>query len=320
MMRRLACASAVLLTLAGTAAAQPAPDLQSSVALFQQVRVVPNVVYERANGWEGKLDIYARRAPGSTPGQTPAPMPTVIFIHGGGWVQGAKEGSLLRALPYITMGYSVVNVEYRLANVSLAPAAIEDCRCALRWIVAHAKDYNIDPDRLVVAGESAGGHLALTTGMIPTSAGFDRTCQTPTEPRVAAIVDFFGITDVADLLDGPGKKPFPETWPYTVQWLGNQPNRADVAKAASPLTYVRAGVPPTIAIHGDADPLVPYAHSVRLRDALQKAGVAQELVTIPRGGHGTFAPDEWQRAFSAIEKFLAAHLPAAKTTASTGKQ
>src|SRR6266540_3193809 len=182
----------------------------------------------RTNGWEGKLDVYALR------GQTPAP--TVIFIHGGGWVQGTKESSVLSALPYIAMGYSVVNVEYRLANVSLAPAAIEDCRCALRWVVAHAKDYNIDPARLIIAGASAGGHLALTTGVLRTSDGFDRLCQAPDEPKVAAIVNFFGIADVADLLDGPNKKPFPESWPYTVQWLGNQPNRAELAKAASPLT------------------------------------------------------------------------------------
>ena len=198
-------------TAAQTVAAQTTSDMRSAVALFQQVRTVPNVVYERANGWEGKLDIYARRNPGATTAQPGPPTPTVIFIHGGGWVQGTKEGSMLRVLPYIAMGYSVVNVEYRLANVSLAPAAIEDCRCALRWVVAHAKEYNLDPNRLIVAGESAGGHLALTTGMIPASAGFDRSCFGMTEPRVAAIVDFFGITDIADLLDGPNKKPFPES-------------------------------------------------------------------------------------------------------------
>jgi acetyl esterase/lipase len=310
MLKRLSLSFLVCLTFVGPAAAQTAPDLQSAVALFQKVRTVPDVVYERANGWEGKLDVYAQRAP------APTPTPTVIFIHGGGWVQGTKEGSMLTVLPYIAMGYSVVNVEYRLANVSLAPAAIEDCRCALRWVVAHAKEYSFDTNALVLAGASAGGHLALTTGMLPTSAGFDRMCQTQDEPRVAAIVNFFGIADVADLLDGPNKKPFPETWPYTVQWLGNQPNRADVAKASSPLTYVRAGVPPTISIHGDADPLVPYAHSVRLQEALQKAGVAHELVTIPGGGHGNFAPDQWQRAYAAIEKFLAAHAPAKKAPSS----
>jgi acetyl esterase/lipase len=312
MLKRFSLSFIAFLAVVVPALAQPAPDVQSAVALFQQVRTVPNIVYERANGWEGKLDIYARRAP--------TPAPTVIFIHGGGWVQGTKEASVLTVLPYIAMGYSVVNVEYRLANVSLAPAAIEDCRCALRWVVAHAKEYNFVVDKLVIAGTSAGGHLALTTGMIPTSAGFDRICQTPAEPRVAAIVDFFGITDVADLLDGPNKKPFPENGPYTVQWLGNQPNRAEIAKAASPLTYVKSGVPPTISIHGDADSTVPYAHSVRLQDALQKAGVAHELVTIPGGGHGGFSPAEWQRAYTAIQAFLTRHVTGPKTPPSAGQK
>jgi len=315
MLKRFSLCAVVVLAIALPAAAQPSGDLQSAVSLFQKVRTVANVTYIHANGWEGKLDVYAQRTPPNSPAS-----PVVIFIHGGGWVQGTKEGSILQGvLPYVAMGYSVVNVEYRLANVSLAPAAIEDCRCALRWVVAHAKDYNFDVDRIVVAGASAGGHLALTTGMIPASAGFDRMCLVPGEPKVAAIVDFFGITDIADLLDGPNKKPFPESWPYTVQWLGNQPNRADIAKASSPLTYVRAGVPPTIAIHGDADPLVPYTHSVRLLDALQKAGVAHELVTVPGGGHGNFAPDQWQRSFAAIQKFLAANLPAPKPPSTAGR-
>lgn len=310
MMKRVPLSIAVFIALTVPALAQPAPDIQSAVALWRDVRVVPNLVYARANGWEGKLDVYARR------GQTPTP--TVILIHGGGWVLGTKEGEALSALPFIAMGYSVVNVEYRLANVSLAPAAIEDCRCALRWVVAHAKEYNFDVNRLIAAGASAGGHLALTTGMLPTSAGFDRTCLTREEPRVAAIVNFFGIADVADLLDGPNKPPFPESWPYTVQWLGNQPNREAVARAASPLTYVRSGVPPTITVHGDADPLVPYKHSVRLQESLQTAGVAHELITIPGGGHGNFPLPEWQRTYAAIQSFLAKHVNGAAAPPSAG--
>ena len=144
-------------------------------------------------------------------------------------------------------------------------------------------------------------------------------CQAPDEPQVAAIVNFFGIADVADLLDGPSKKPFPESWPYTVQWLGNQPNRADLAKAASPLTYVRAGMPPTISIHGDADPLVPYSTRSACRRRCRRPAFAHELVTIPGGGHGNFSPDQWQRAYAAIEKFLAAHVPATKPPSSAGR-
>src|SRR5206468_5849417 len=101
MLKRLLLSFLVCLTFVGPAVAQTAPDLQSAVALFQKVRTVPNIVYERANGWEGKLDVYAQRTP------APTPTPTVLFIHGGGWVQGTKEGSLLTVLPYIAMGYSV---------------------------------------------------------------------------------------------------------------------------------------------------------------------------------------------------------------------
>src|SRR3954471_3753807 len=168
LLKRVSLSLVVVLAFVAIPSAQQPSDLQASVALFQRVRTVPNLVYERANGWEGKLDVYAQRTAPNAP-----PTPVVIFIHGGGWVQGTKEGSAVRGvLPYIAMGYSVVNVEYRLANVSLAPAAIEDCRRALRWGGAPAQGYNPAASRIVVAGESAGGHLALTTGMIPASAGF----------------------------------------------------------------------------------------------------------------------------------------------------
>ena len=199
------------------------------------------------------------------------------------------------------MGWNAVNVEYRLARVSQAPAAVEDCLCALRWIIRNAKQYGFDTTKLVVSGGSAGGHLALTTGMIPASAGLDRQCPGTEELKVAAIVDWYGITDVADLLDGENMRA------YAVQWLGSMPNRVEIAKRLSPLTYVRAGIPPIISIQGDADPVVPYSHSVRLQAALQKAGVDHELVTIPGGKHGNFTRAENQRAYAAIKAFLAKH-------------
>ena len=90
---------------------------------------------------------------------------------------------MLRALPYLEMGFAVVNVTYRLARVSEAPAAVEDCRCALRWVIQNAKEYGLDVNRLVVTGYSAGGHLALTTGMLPASAGLDRQCPGPDNLR-----------------------------------------------------------------------------------------------------------------------------------------
>lgn len=265
-----------------------AGDLQS------RFRIVPNITYVTANNYEAKLDVYVPRNPGG-------PNATLIYIHGGGWVGGSKETSWLAIVPYLEAGFSVVNVEYRMARVSLAPAAVEDCRCALRWVIRNAKQYNFDTSKLVVTGHSAGGHLSLTTGMLPASAGLDRQCPGSEDLKVAAIVNWFGITDVVDLLDGPN------TQSYAVAWLGSMTNREEVARRASPLTYVRAGLPPIITIHGDADPTVPYSHAVRLQDALNKAGVENQLVTIPGGKHGDFSHDETVRAYTAIREFLTKH-------------
>jgi dipeptidyl aminopeptidase/acylaminoacyl peptidase len=137
----------------------------------------------------------------------------------------------------------------------------------------------------------------------------DRNCpasQADTSlPKVAAIVNWYGITDVVDLLGGPNRRS------YAVAWLGSALNREEIARHVSPLTYVRAGLPPILTIQGDADPTVPYSHSLRLREALNKAGVDNELITIPGGKHGMFTPEERIRIYAGVRQFLQKHgLPA----------
>jgi acetyl esterase/lipase len=263
-----------------------------------QYNIRANIVYGTWNGYDAKLDVYQRK-------NVTEPQPTLIFIHGGGWVLGTKESAVMSFLPWLQMGWNVVNVEYRLSHVALAPAAVEDCLCALKFVVAHAKDYNVDTSRIVTSGESAGGHLALTTGLIPESAGLDRQCpglnfqgRGAGLPKVAAIVNWYGIADLNDMLGGPNERA------YAVEWFADLPNRDELARKLSPLTYVRKGLPPIMSIQGDADPIVPYSNSTRLRDALTTAEVPNELVTIPGGGHGNFKADERVRAFTAIRAFL----------------
>jgi acetyl esterase/lipase len=275
--------------------AQLSPTATWATHAANEYQAFPNITYLVANNYEAKLDVYKRR-------DTTTPQPTLIWIHGGGWTGGTKESAILSLMPWMEMGWNIVNVEYRLARVSLAPAAVEDCLCALRWVAQQAKTYGFDTTRLVVSGDSAGGHLALTTGMIPESAGLDRECPGVPLPKVAAIVDWYGITDVNDLLDGPNRKS------YAVTWLSSMPNREEIARRVSPLTYVRAGLPPVISIQGDVDPTVPYQHSVRLQEALAKVGVPHELVTIPGGKHGNFTPEERTKIYVAIHAFLAAHV------------
>ena len=118
-------------------------------------------------------------------------------------------------------------------------------------------------------------------------------------PRVAAIINWYGISDVNDMLAGPNARS------YAVQWIGSSKNRDDMAKVVSPLTYVRAGLPPVLSIHGDADTIVPYSHATRLRDALTTNGAPNELVTIEGGGHGNFKPEERGTAYVKIREFLA---------------
>ncbi|HIE91333.1 MAG TPA: alpha/beta hydrolase [Acidobacteria bacterium] len=303
-LRMAAVVTAAMVVGAGSASAQLNDTETWASHLSNTYRVVPNVTYGVANNRENKVDLYLPRG-------VDGPTPVLMYIHGGGWVGGSKESSVLRLLPWLEKGWAVVNVQYRLGAVSLAPAAVEDCLCALRWVIRNAEEYDIDPDRIVVTGNSAGGHLALTTGMIPASAGLDRQCPGNEELSVAAIINWYGITDVADLLDGPNMKT------YAVTWMGSLPNRLDIADRVSPLTYVRAGLPPVLSIHGDADPTVPYQHGVRLHAELAKFSVANELHTVPDGRHGGFNREQTVAIFETIDRFLTKHGLAGDASRST---
>lgn len=270
------------------------PAARWASVLSAQYWIHPDITYGVANNYTLKLDVWQRN-------DAKTPVPTLIYYHGGGWVFGDRTGSTLFLMPYLEMGWNVINVEYRMASVSLAPAAVEDCRCVLRWAIKNAKEYNIDTNRIVLTGHSAGGHLSLITGMLPEGTGLDNNCPGNETLKVAAIVNWYGISDVADLIQGPDLKS------YAVMWMGSQPDQLAIAKRVSPLTYVRAGLPPIISIHGDADPVVPYQQSVRLHQSLTVAGVSNELVTIKGGGHGQFKEAELEDAYEKIRAFLAVH-------------
>jgi acetyl esterase/lipase len=289
-------------------------DAATFAAELFRYQVHPNIVYHVANNYQAKLDVYE-------PNNVSKPVPVVIVIHGGGWIAGTKEDRVLEIMPYLQMGFAAVNVEYRLAQQSLAPAAVEDCRCALHWVFANAKKYNFDPSRVVLQGGSAGGHLVLMTGMVTTAAGFDRDCftgqdnvwsaegSTSHDPRVAAIVNWFGISDVLDEIHGPNTKG------YAVAWIGDQPNADEMAKRVSPINYVNKNNPPIITIHGDIDELVPHAQSVRLHKELDAAGVPNELLTIPGAGHGGFTYEQNQTAWAAVRAFLQKNVKGLATSA-----
>ena len=288
-----------LLVLICSAVAAPAQEQQQSGSAWMteagsRYWVQPDIVYQGANNQQLKLDVWYEH-------EVKTPRPTLVYIHGGGWIFGTKETSVLQFLPFLERGWRVVNVEYRMASSSLAPAAVEDTRCALRWVFRNAKQWNFDTSKIVLTGHSAGGHLSLITGMLPEGTGLDNQCYGDEKLSVAAVINWYGISDVGDLIRGPNLKN------YAVMWMGSQPDAADIARRVSPLTYVRAGLPPVLTIHGDKDDVVPYSHGTRLHEALDKAKVPNQLFTIKGGGHGGFTRVEYVRSYETIWAFLKQH-------------
>lgn len=276
--------------LHGASATNSTEEKEWASTAADRYDVIPDVTYLSVDGDSLKLDIYKHH-------DSTAPVPVVVYFHGGGWVNGDKDDSTLQLLPYLKMGWAAINVNYRLANVAVAPAAVEDCRCALRWITQNARKYALDLSRVVLTGHSSGGYLALMTGIVTESAGYDRRCPGGTM-KVAAIVNWFGITDLGDILAGRHAQSF------AAEWLGNRTDRNALASRLSPLSYLRKGLPPIITIHGDEDLTVPYSQATKLHEELSRLGDKNRLLTIHGGKHGWFTPKEDRSSYAKIRAFL----------------
>lgn len=191
-------------------------------------------------------------------------------------------------------------MEYRLTGQATAPAAIEDTRCVLIYLIKNAKDLNIDVNKIIIMGGSAGGHLALMGGLLANDHRFDTNCPGVENIKVAAIIDKYGITDVWDWAYGPNL-----TSKSATQWLGDKAKDEAFAKSVSPIYYITKNSPPVFIIHGDADPTVPYQQSVDLHKKLLEAGVKTEFITVPGGLHGKFDKEKNSEINKAIIKFIA---------------
>lgn len=230
-----------------------------------------NVNYCTMEGIALKMDIYY-------PSSADARWPAAVYVHGGGWSKGDKaDGAGALEIPALqSAGFLAAAVNYRLAPEHPFPAMIEDVKCAVRYLRAHADEYNLDPDRIGAWGGSAGGHLVNLLGTTDESAGFDVGEYLDQSSRVQAVVDMFGPSDL------------------TVPFEGGYESASRVfdgfdAALASPVTYVTPDDPPFLLLHGDSDKLVPIEQSEILLAALQAAGVPAELVTVKNAGH-SFKP------------------------------
>ena len=218
--------------------------------------------------------------------------PTLLYIHGGGMVEGSKDERALNVLPYVYRDWVVISINYRLAQDAKAPAAVDDCLAALDWVHANAEQYDIDPERIVVSGGSAGGLLSLLTGMLKEG---DILCggqlRVGENKNVAAIVNWYGVTDFS-------------INPAPIHWFGENVDIEEYARTLSPINYVRNGGVPVITIHGTEDAAVPYEQAVRMHQKLKKVGTKERLLTIKGRKHGEFSPEELTRIYQEIWQFL----------------
>lgn len=228
-----------------------------------------------ANGHERqKLDLYL-------PEKAAKPSPLVVWIHGGGWRGGSKENPPLLWL--LERGYAVASINYRLSQHAPFPAQIHDCKAAIRWLRANASKYGIDPNRIGVAGGSAGGHLVAllgTGGDVQELEG--NLGVTGVSSRVQAVCDIFGPADFVrfEPLNRDPKSVLAQLLGGTVE------EKKKLARLASPVTHASKDDPPFLILHGTADKVVPIAQSEILEQTLKQAGVEVTLVKIEGAGHG----------------------------------
>jgi acetyl esterase/lipase len=280
-------------------AAQPSPGRQRPAEQTDAV-VQRDLVYKHVNGRAVGLDLYSPR-------QASGPLPVIIWLHGGGWSKGRKEGRS-PAVSLVDDGYAVASVDYRLTKVAPFPAQIEDCKAAVRWLRANASKYNLDPDRVGVWGFSAGGHLAALLG---TSGGVKELegngDNMSYSSRVQAVCVVSGPGDLLQLYrdaTGPsGAEMNPKVKPALEALIG-VPLEENKAMAASPISYVSKDDPPLLIIQGENDPTVPVSLAQSFFAALKAAGVDATLEIGTGRGHGVGGP----KFLPMIKAFFDKHL------------
>ncbi len=242
--------------------------------------MIADLKYREVEGWQGYIDLIL-------PGGGEGPFPVVLYLHGGGWRMGSKASARMHAPAWTAMGLAVAAADYRLLDVAPAPAAADDAVAALDWLKINGETYGLDTERIVLAGHSAGGLLALSTAF---RRGDD----------VKAVIAWSAQADLVAYRALRAARGDP------VAWLEEADDPAAVAGALSPLHNVRPGVPPTILIHSDADPRSPYEDASRLAGALTEASVPVELVTMASDGHLTSEQPEAEvaRGHQATRVFL----------------
>jgi acetyl esterase/lipase len=264
----------------------------------ESVSVTPDVEYGKGGGESLKLDLYQpKRLEGKAPG--------LILIHGGAWKGGRRTDYRYYCVRLAERGYVVATISYRLVKTATFPAAVQDAKCAVRWLRANAEKYHVDPNRIGVMGGSAGGHLAMMVGYSPDVPELEGDGGNQgVSSRVQAVVNFYGPTDLTT--------PFARNNGVVSDFIGKPyAEAADQYRLASPLTHLTAGDPPTLILHGTIDNVVPIDQADALDKRLAELKVPHEYVRLEGWPHAMDLSEEVNRyCLWHIERFLDKYLKA----------
>ncbi|MDG4856877.1 alpha/beta hydrolase [Streptomyces sp. T-3] len=296
----------------------PPPYLAPGPASTGQdgVRRYEGVTYATTPGFRPRLlDVHVPAAERA--------MPAVIWIHGGGWLEGDRRfppptvpvdllhGAVLGA------GLALVCIDYRHSLEATFPAQLHDVKAAIRYVRRYAGTFGLDKDRIGVWGESAGGHLAALAGLVgpdaPGGPDLEGTEGVADEDSgVAVVVDWYGVSELGSLLThvlppAPPGREYPN--PFTTLLGGTPGQLPEQARAASPVTYAESpAAPPFLLVHGTADGLVPYSQSEVLAKALSQAGGEVTLQPVDGADHIFLGAPDVTSIVTESVAFLARHL------------
>ncbi len=264
--------------------------------------VIRDLEFARIGNRSLQLDIY------QTASYAEADQPLVIWIHGGAWRAGSRDN--VPVLEFLKHGFAIASVDYRLSPEARFPAQLHDLHAAIRFCRDHAAEYGFDADRFVLAGASAGGHLAALTGVTSdVEELLGPSGSSPqTSSRVQAIVSFYGASNLQSILSQSTPHGLSVRVPALQLLLGGQPDeRPQQARLASPVAHVDQEDPPLWLIHGDADPQMPAEQSQELAEVYRKHGLAVQLEMLPGSVHGGgefYAPKRMQRIAQQVQAAL----------------
>lgn len=247
--------------------------------LFPQGTILHgNIAYNQNGHAKQVLDIY-------TPPNAVDKLPVVLFIHGGGWLVNDKYadigymGNTLSAI--INSGIAIVSIDYRFASQAQFPAQIQDSNRALAFLLENADAYNLDTDRIALMGFSAGGYLAALQGLANNNDIPEFFMESNVQRfAIKAVVDYYGPSELTGLASSEDEKA-----PEAIL-LGAAPiARPDLAKTASPVTYVDKNDPPFLILHGEKDDVVTNRQSKLLSGWLTAMEVKNELIIVKDAPH-----------------------------------